>query len=51
MLLRMKIRILPSLFFGATVFKTIRPMLSDRYLSVCNVGVLWPNGWMYQDET
>ena len=23
--------------------------LSD--LSVCNVGVLWPNGWMDQDET
>jgi len=20
-------------------------------LSVCNVGVLWPNGWMHQDET
>jgi len=20
-------------------------------LSVCNVGVLWPNGWMDQDET
>jgi len=33
------------------------PMLSDRCLSllsclsVCNVGVLWPNGWMDQDET
>jgi len=31
-------------------------MLSDRCLSVlfcpvCNVGVLWPNGWMGQDET
>jgi len=36
-------------------------MLSDRclsvcqsvclVLSVCDVGVLWPNGWMYQDET
>jgi len=21
------------------------------HLSVCNVGVLWPNGWMDQDET
>jgi len=21
------------------------------YLSVCNVGVLWPNGWMDQDAT
>jgi len=20
-------------------------------LSVCDVGILWPNGWMYQDET
>jgi len=31
-------------------------MLSDRCLScpvcpVCNVGVLWPNDWMDQDET
>ena len=29
-------------------------MLADRCLSclsVCNVGVLWPNGWMDQDET
>jgi len=32
-------------------------MLSDRclsclsVLSVCNVGVLWPNGWMDQDAT
>ena len=26
-------------------------MLSDRCLSVCNVGVLWLNGWMDQDET
>jgi len=31
-------------------------MLSDRcpvcpVLSVCDVGVLWPNGWMDQDET
>ena len=33
--------------FWATVCKTVRPMLSDRclsVLSVCNVGVLWPNG-------
>jgi len=37
------------------------PMLSDRclsvclsvcpLLSVCNVGILWPNGWIDQDET
>jgi len=35
----------------------IRPMPSDCCLSslsvlpVCNVGVLWPNGWMDQDAT
>ena len=44
------------IFFGgeATVCKTVRSVLSDRYLSVlsvCNVGVLWPNAWMDQDET
>ena len=35
----------------ATVCKTVRPMLSVLLvcLSVCNVGVLWPNGWMDQD--
>ena len=40
--------------FWVTVCKTVRPMLSVRcpvYLSVCNVGVLWPNGWTDQDET
>jgi len=44
--------------FWATVCKTVRPMLSDRCLSVClsvcpvcDVGVLWPKGWMDQDET
>jgi len=26
-------------------------MLSVRCLSVCDVGVLWPNGWTDQDET
>ena len=26
-------------------------MLSAHCLSVCNVGVLWPNGWMDQDDT
>jgi len=42
----------------ATVCKTVRPMLSDRclsvclsVLSVCNVSVLWPIGWMDRDET
>jgi len=47
--------------FWATVCKTVRPMLSDRclsvclsvclVLSVCDVGVLWQNGWTDQDET
>ena len=42
-----------SVAFGRTVCKTARPMLSDRCLScsVCNVGNLWPNGWMDQDAT
>jgi len=33
--------------FWATVCKTVCPMLSDRcpVLSVCDVGVLWPNRW------
>ena len=41
----------------ATVCKTVRRMLSDRCplsclsCPVCSVGVLWPNGWMDQDET
>ena len=32
----------------------VRHMLWDHcpaYLSVCNVDVLWPNGWMDQDAT
>ena len=44
--------------FWATVCKTVRPMLSDRCLSVCltclsvwNVRALWPNGWTDQHET
>jgi len=43
--------------FWSTVCKTVCPMLSDRcpvclpVLSVCNVGVLWPNGWTDQDKT
>jgi len=45
------------LTFWATICKTVRHMLSGRCLSVlsrlsvCDVGVLWPNGWMDQDET
>jgi len=43
--------------FWAAVCKTVRPMPCDRCLScpvclsVCNVGVLWPNGWMDHDAT
>ena len=43
--------------FSATVCKTVRPMLSDRCLSVlsclsvCDVRALWPNGLTDQDET
>ena len=50
-----------SIVFWATVCETVRPMLSDRCpvclpclsgcLSGCDVGVLWPNGWMDQDAT
>jgi len=49
--------IIKSQNFWATVYKTVRLMLLDRCLSVlpvpsvCDVGVLWPNGWMDQDET
>jgi len=40
-------------FCWGAVCKTVRPMLSDRcpVCPVCGVGVLWPNGWMDQDET
>jgi len=47
----------PHSSFWATVCKTVRPMLSVRCQSVClscpvcDVGVLWPNGWTDQDET
>ena len=43
--------------FWATVCKTVHAMLSDRCLSClsvcpfCNIGVLWTNGLMDQDET
>ena len=37
--------------FLATVCETVRPMLSDSVCLYCNVGVLWRNGWMDQDET
>jgi len=44
-------------FYWATVCEAVCPVVSDRcpicrsVLSVCNVGVLWRNGWMRQDET
>jgi len=43
--------------FLATVCKTVRSTLSVRCLSVlsvchvCDVGALWPNGWMHKDKT
>jgi len=46
--------------FWATVCKTVRPYaIGPLYvpsvlsvcLSVCDIGVLWSNGWMGQDET
>ena len=39
-------RLTPSATFWATVCKTVRTILSDRCQSVCDVGVMWPNGWM-----
>jgi len=43
----------PVVRFCGTVCKTVHPMLSDRcpVCPVCDVGVLWPNGWTDQDET
>jgi len=43
--------------YGRPLQVTIRPMIWDRCplclsaLSACNVGVLWPYGWMDQDAT
>jgi len=34
--------------FGRPLQVMVRPMLRDQS-PVCNVGVLWPNGWMDQD--
>jgi len=48
-------------FYESTVCETVRPYTIEPLsvcmsclsvcLSVCNVGVLWPNSWMDQDET
>jgi len=34
--------------FGLPLQVTVRPMLWD-HSPVCNIGALWPNGWMAQD--
>jgi len=41
-------------FLGRPLEVAVLPVLRDRwpvYLSVCNVGVLWPNSWMDIDVT
>ena len=57
---RIAAKILRFFDFWATICKTVCPMLSVRCLSclsvclscpVCNVGLLWPNGWTDQYET
>jgi len=45
---------IPTVCIWVTACKWVHPLLSDRclsVLSVCDVGVLWPNGWMHQDKT
>jgi len=49
-------KVLRTYRFWATVCKTLRPMLSEwtvvlSVCPVCDIGELWPNGWMDQDET
>ena len=39
------------ILYWATVCKTVHHCLSVLSCPVCDVGVLWPNGWMHQDET
>jgi len=53
MMWRSFIRSTLSVVFLDNICKTVRHMLSVRclsVLSVCNVGVLWPNSWMHQDK-
>jgi len=40
-------------FWGATLsdYYLSSPVCLSICLSVCDVGVLWPNGWMDQDAT
>jgi len=40
-----------SHFFGQPFVKQIALCYQTVVLSVCDVGVLWPNGWTNQDET
>ena len=42
-----------SFIIERTLQVTVRPMLRDRcpVSALCNVDVLWPNGWMHQDAT
>jgi len=40
-----------ALCFWTTVCKTVRLWYRSVVCPVCNVGVLWPNGWTDQDET
>jgi len=45
-----------SVLFDRPLQVTVRPMLRNRspvrpVCLICNVGVLWPNGWMDQDAT
>ena len=35
----------------ALCYQTVVCLVVCPVLSVCNVGVLWPSGWMDQDET
>jgi len=42
----------PTHYVVMQVFaQMVQSALSDSVLSVCNVGVLWPNDWMHQDAT
>jgi len=45
-----KIHISRCFCFGATVCKTVRPMLADCSVCLCDVGVLWRSGSIDHDE-
>ena len=55
-----QLKLIGLISFWATRCKTVRPMLPDWFVvclsclsvcPVCDVGVLWSNGWMDQDAT